>query len=81
MNLVGEIIVKRREGDVGGLIDRLVALDSWMTLMAIVEETGPGSQGGGGGGGEKGVEAWSCRHCTYVNQESEICEMCGLPNE
>lgn len=81
MILIAEII-----GAKGVRIEKnvreLIGLDSWMTLCAIVEETGPGNIGGGSGGGKKvGGGEWACRHCTYVNCDSEICEMCGLPNE
>lgn len=70
-------------GDDAAAVQELWRDDSWNTLKAIVNESAAAGPVGGGSGDRGGAPRaeWACRHCTFVNQDSEICEMCGLPNE
>jgi len=62
-------------------VRELAGLDGWCTLMAILNETSAISAPQiSNSDGASSVE-WACRHCTFVNRDSEICSMCGLPNE
>ena len=59
-------------------LDELVCRDSWMNLIAIVD--GVKNDGGRNSSRKKDVE-WGCRHCTFFNHGTDICEMCGLPSD
>lgn len=68
-------IVKNRDQS---QIQGLRQMGSWKTLEMILESRDmmmdvdrPGKRGA--------VQQWSCTHCTFVNEGTGGCEMCGLP--
>lgn len=69
-----------------------LACPSWATLCTLMNESKTSSStsnSGRGGGGAVGSSStassssstWPCRHCTFVNHDTDLCEMCGLPHD
>ncbi len=66
-------------------MEKVVSSPSFHALGAILSEqqSNVGSSSGVGAPVMKNntMKVWACRHCTFVNEATDICEMCGLPSD